>query len=135
MRHPPTTRLATPARLAGLDFSPSTLEDNGFSFPDGQGVMPGIETGDVGDGFYNFSAPKACSWFSTGDVVTRADMRAWGIEETSIYDEDSGEWEPLAEDDSVFVCFGGMPMGWSWALLDGYRNHLSSVYSCSKWCR
>ena len=110
MRHPPTTRLATPSGLTGLDFSLSTLEDNGFSFPDGQAVNPGIETGDVGDCFYNFSVPKACSWFSTGDVVTRADMRTWGIEETSIYNEDLDDWEPLGEDERVFICFEGMPM-------------------------
>ena len=118
MRRPPTTRLSTPAGLASLDFSQQSLADNGYSMDDvlQQDMQAGIETGDVGDCFYNFIVPRACSWFSTGDIVTRQEMRTLGIEEDHIFNEETGEMEPLSEDDQVYICFGGMPMGWSWAL-------------------
>lgn len=116
MRKPPSTRLATAAGLTCMDFSEDALTDNGFDMTGQDVPSPGMETGDVGDCFYNFSVPRACSWFSTGDTVTRAEMRQWGMEVDSIFDDDSCCQTPLLEKETVYVCFGGMPMGWSWAL-------------------
>ena len=114
-QRPPTTRLATPAGLASLDYNQDTLRDLGFDVSP-ECWDPDISTGDVGDCFYNFSIPEACSWFSTGDVTCRTEMQTWGIEETLVYEEDVDTMEPLSLDEPVYVCFGGMPMGWSWAL-------------------
>lgn len=116
LRKPPNTKLSTPVGLASMDFSHSTLEEQGIEPGIDGHFHPSMETGDVGDCFYNFLVPEACSWFSTGDMVTRQDMRDWGIEETKIYNDITKQLDDLPEDTPVFVCFGGMPMGWSWAL-------------------
>ena len=116
MRKPPSTRLATAAGLTCMDFSADALAENGFDMMDQDMPGPGMETGDVGDCFCNFSVPCACSWFSTGDTTTRTEMRRWGMEVDTIFDDDSLGQTPLHEDEAVYVCFGGMPMGWSWAL-------------------
>lgn len=112
-RRPPTSRLSTPASLASLDFNSEVLEDNGFETDN---IAPEIETGDVGDCFYNFCLPAACSWFSTGDITTREELRTWGIDFNQIYDEALGQETPLLEGEPVYLCFAGVPMGWSWAL-------------------
>lgn len=116
LRKPPTTRLSTPAGLTSVDFSQATFDDLGFNTETDSDFFPTLETGDVGDCFYNFLVPQACSWFSTGDTLDRQTMRAWGIEESVVYNEETRSNDPLPEDASVFVCFKGMPMGWSWAL-------------------
>lgn len=38
------------------------------------------------------------------------------MEVDSIFDDDSCCQTPLLDSETVYVCFGGMPMGWSWAL-------------------
>ena len=116
LRKPPTTRLSTPAGLTSVDFSQSTFDELGCNSDADSSFFPTLETGDVGDCFYNFLVPQACSWFSTGDTLTRKTMRAWGIEEIVVYNEETRSNDPLPEDVPVFVCFKGMPMGWSWAL-------------------
>ena len=70
-RRPPTTRLSTPASLSDLDFSIDSLHENGYDIESLDQFVSGIETGDVGDCFYNFVIEHACSWFSTGDIVDR----------------------------------------------------------------
>ncbi len=112
-RRPPTSKLSTPASLASLDFNSEVLENNGFETDH---ISPEIETGDVGDCFYNFCLPVACSWFSTGDVTDRSELRQWGIEIGEIYDETLDQETPLLEGEPVYICFAGVPMGWSWAL-------------------
>ena len=114
-QRPPTTHLATPAGLAALDWTEETLRENGFDYVDPLSEA-GIETGDVGDCFYNFAIPQACSWFSTGDHATRKEMRAFGFDIEEIYNEETGQCEALDEDTAVYLCFAGVPMGWSWAL-------------------
>ena len=115
-RRPPSTRLSTPASLTDLDFSTEALSANGFDIDTMEGFDPGIDTGDVGDCFYNFVVERACSWFSTGDVVDRHEMTELGMDVDEIYDDDLGYATPLGQDEKVFVCFRGVPMGWSWAL-------------------
>ena len=117
-RRPATTRLATPAGLTALDFGEETLLAAGFdgdpeevNFP-----SPSLETGDVGDCFYNFIIKEACSWFSTGDVVNTEEMKQLGIYQDVIYDDELGRDTLVIPGESLFICFGGMPMGWSWAL-------------------
>ena len=115
---PPTTRLATPSGLTSLDMTKETLEHVGFSkdiFHD-HPIQPSLETGDVGDCFYNFSIEKACSWFSTGDIIDTAEMRRLGIYQDTIFDDEMGCGTGVVEGESLYICFGGMPMGWSWAL-------------------
>ena len=115
-RRPPRTRLATPAGLGCLDFTREELQGSGFEADECGNFHPSAETGDVGDCFYNFTVPAACSWFSTGDSITRREMQAWNIEETTIYDDELGHETDLALDEAVFIVFKGVPMGWSWAL-------------------
>ena len=116
LRRPPTTRLSTPVGLTSMDFSNTTMDEDGFDNTLDGFYHPNMETGDVGDCFYNFLVPQACSWFSTGDLIDRKEMRAWGIEETFVYNDSTKKVEPLPEDTPVYICFKGMPMGWSWAL-------------------
>eukprot|EP00438_Fugacium_kawagutii_P017186 Skav215700 [mRNA] locus=scaffold3538:124321:127815:+ [translate_table: standard] len=116
LRRPPTTRLATPASLAFLDYSEDTLIENGFEPGDLEPHTWGADTGDVGDCFYNFAVPKACSWFSTGDATTARELRCRGHHVNEIFNKDTESLETLDEDESIFICFRGMPMGWSWAL-------------------
>ena len=117
-RRPATTRLATPAGLTALDFDRETLLASGFNGrPDEfDSINPSLETGDVGDCFYNFIIKEACSWFSTGDTLDTTEMRHLGIYQDTIYDDSLGADTPVVEGETLFVCFGGMPMGWSWAL-------------------
>ena len=115
-RRPPTTRLSTPASLSDLDFSIDSLHENGYDIESLDQFVSGIETGDVGDCFYNFVIEHACSWFSTGDIVDRAILREHGMEVTSIFDDLVGDFTDLLEGEEVYVCFRGVPMGWSWAL-------------------
>ena len=117
-RRPACTRLATPAGLTALDLSRETLCGAGFS-DEGHGLPhlePSLETGDVGDCFYNFVIKEACSWFSTGDVVDTNDMKKHGMYVDSIYDDELGRESPVVNGERLFIYFGGMPMGWSWAL-------------------
>ena len=95
MRRPPTTRLATSAGLASLDFSTEALAEQGYEHLDIDPLTSGLDTGDVGDCFYNFVVPNACSWFSTGDIVDLEDMRRWNMVDHYIYDEDSGITTPF----------------------------------------
>ena len=71
LRKPPTTRLSTPAGLTSVDFSQATFDDLGFNTETDSDFFPTLETGDVGDCFYIFLVPQACSWFSTGDTLDR----------------------------------------------------------------
>eukprot|EP00438_Fugacium_kawagutii_P008464 Skav230206 [mRNA] locus=scaffold2443:266117:270539:+ [translate_table: standard] len=116
MRHPPSTRLATPAGLARLDFNLDSMMADGYSWEQLAGNTPSAETGDVGDCFYNFSLPGVSSWFSTGDSACRLELEEWGIFQSTIFNEDTGVDEPLEYGTQVYICFGGMPMGWAWAL-------------------
>jgi len=118
MRRPPTTRLATPSGLAMLDLTEESLVDAGFTMDEFSHdyVTPSLETGDVGDCFYNFAIKEACSWFSTGDIMTTDEMEEFGMKIQEIYDDDLGRETVISTGEKLFVCFGGMPMGWSWAL-------------------
>eukprot|EP00435_Cladocopium_sp_Y103_P061503 s490_g23.t1 len=117
-RRPATTRLATPAGLTALDFGEETLAAAGFDGHPGETNCPnpGLETGDVGDCFYNFIIKEACSLFSTGDILNTDEMKRLGIFQDTIYDDDLGLDSAVVDGESLYVCFGGMPMGWSWAL-------------------
>lgn len=74
MRRPPCARLAIPAGLASLGFSAEALEDQGYDWEDFGPRTAGLDTGDVGDCFYNFVIANACSWFPIGDTVTRSEI-------------------------------------------------------------
>eukprot|EP00438_Fugacium_kawagutii_P016242 Skav225368 [mRNA] locus=scaffold476:95907:101244:- [translate_table: standard] len=116
MRNPPTTKLATPSGLARLDFNIDSLAASGYGLDELTTSTPSAETGDVGDCFYNFSLPGVSSWFSSGDSACRLELEEWGIFQDTIYNEETGCDEPLEYGTPVYICFGGMPMGWSWAL-------------------
>ena len=115
LRRPPTTSLATPAGLTSLDMSKSALMGGG----DGEtlnDIIPNAETGDVGDCFYNFFLEEACSWFSTGDRLTVQELRDRGFAVDEIFDDESKGFVPVRPDEQLYICFRGVPMGWSWAL-------------------
>ncbi len=112
---PPGTHLATPAGLAELDFSSFSLEEAGYDV-ESTPCLPSAETGDVGDCFYNFSIDELSSWFGFGDTFTVQELRKMGIGVTSVYDDQSQTWMPVCDGELLHVCFGGIPMGWSWAL-------------------
>ena len=125
---PPTTRLSTPSGLLSLDYSLETLEASGFG-----GLLidqPGghAEAGDVGDCFYNFTIPEVCSWFGFDDSFDTDELKAMGIFQPTIYDDDVRGETPVVEGERLFVCFGGMPMGWAWSL---YFANEVIVHQCS----
>ena len=108
LKRPPATRLATPASLASLDFSPEALTENGFEVEDSGSFSWGADTGDVGDCFYNFAVPKACSWFSTGDVTSGRELGLRGHVFRTFFDEDSETDQPLDPDEPVYICWDGV---------------------------
>ena len=93
-QRPPATRLSTPASLISLDYSPETMEANGF-------------------GFYNFLVPELASWFSTGDWFSTHQLEELGLLPSTVYDDLLGHETPVQEGEMLVPCFAGMAMGWS----------------------
>lgn len=125
---PPTTRLSTPSGLLSLDYSLETLEASGFGGPLSDHPGGHAEAGDVGDCFYNFTIPEMCSWFGFDDSFDTQELKALGLFQPVIYDDDVKGETPVEEGERLFVCFGGMPMGWAWSL---YFANEVIVHQCS----
>ena len=113
---PPTTQLSTGSGMINLDLSPASLEAQGFSkigdYPD----QCCFESGDVSDCFYNFRVQRLASWFGFDDKFTIGELRSMGYDIQTLFDDDRQCEMPVVESDWVYACFGGLPMGWSWAL-------------------
>ena len=108
-QRPPATRLSTPASLISLDYSPETMEANGF-------------------GFYNFLVPELASWFSTGDWFSTHQLEELGLLPSTVYDDLLGHETPVQEGEMLVPCFAGMAMGWSWSL---FLANEAIVHQCS----
>ena len=130
-QRPPTTRLSTPASLISLDYSPETMEANGFGGVAGDSdsaLFPTAESGDVGDCFYNFLVPELASWFSTGDWFSTHQLEELGLLPCTVYDDLLGHETPVQEGEMLVPCFAGMAMGWSWSL---FLANEAIVHQCS----
>eukprot|EP00438_Fugacium_kawagutii_P035578 Skav200696 [mRNA] locus=scaffold343:164621:171937:- [translate_table: standard] len=111
-QRPPCTSLSTPAGFMDLDFA---------DFVDGVGEvmeMPAFSmaAGDVGDCFYNFSVAPLAAYFCTDDRASVSHLRKLGFPVNFIYDDLTGSMVQPSEDEQLWFAFGGMAMGWSWAL-------------------
>eukprot|EP00959_Pyramimonas_sp_CCMP1952_P336782 7052014-Pyramimonas_sp.AAC.1 len=65
---------------------------------------------DLQDGFYQFLAPTVSHFFGLG--VCR---RAGDVGVTEVFDPELNASVAVDPSDELEVCFGGLPMGWSWA--------------------
>ena len=111
-KRPPCTQLSTPSRFMDLDFA---------DFVDGVGeVMElpafAMSAGDVGDCFYNFSVAPLASYFCTDDRASVSDLRKLGFNVGPMYDDELGGFVQPSDHEQLWFAFGGMAMGWSWAL-------------------
>lgn len=113
---PPLTQLSTGAGMVSLDLSPASLEAQGFSFVGEHPPQCCFESGDVSDCFYNFRVKRLASWFSFDDKFTIGELREMGYDITSLFNDDLQQEELVYDSDWVYACFGGLPMGWAWAL-------------------
>lgn len=102
--------------MLSLDLSPETLEANGFGEPFSVPAKPCFEAGDVSDCFYNFQIHQLSSWFAFDDRFSVQHLWDNGFNFDKLFDDVSQRDEPVCGSDMVYPCFGGLPMGWSWAL-------------------
>jgi hypothetical protein len=109
---PPKAQLSTAAGMLSLDLSPETLESHGFGEP----FAPCFEAGDVSDCFYNFQIHQLASWFAFDDRFSVQHLWDLGFAFDEIFDDATHQYVAVSPTDMVFPCFGGLPMGWSWAL-------------------
>ena len=130
-QRPATTRLSSAASLISLDYSPETMEANGFGGVAGDfdsTLFPTAESGDVGDCFYNFLVPEMASWFSTGDWFSTQQLSELGLLPSTVYDDLLGYETQVQEGGMLVPCFAGMAMGWSWSL---FLANEAIVHQCS----
>ena len=125
---PPTTQLSTGSGMVNLDLSPASLEAQGFSHVGDQPDKCCFESGDVSDCFYNFRVKRLASWFGFDDKFTIGELRSMGYDIQTLYDDDQQCETSVDDSDWVYACFGGLPMGWSWAL---YFANETVVYQSS----
>ena len=138
-RAPPKSKLASGGALAGLnlsdewaDFCRRMREDwtacgqagvdmadkleealagePDFDYSEGE-LNPCGASVDLLDGFYQFKNIDLASWFCLGESFSALEA---GV--TQVYDEELREWQDVAPDCQLWACFGGLAMGWSWAL-------------------
>eukprot|EP00438_Fugacium_kawagutii_P029955 Skav226337 [mRNA] locus=scaffold3640:32863:33678:+ [translate_table: standard] len=115
-QRPPKTQLSTAAGMLGLDLSPETLEANGFGEPYTFSSRPCFEAGDVSDCFYNFQVHQLASWFAFDDRFSVQHLWDHGFDFTTLFDDVTQREDMVDGSTMVVPCFGGLPMGWSWAL-------------------
>ena len=119
-KDPPYSNLATPSGIGGINLSdewfqkcesedlPSMSDFDFAELGDFDVHAAGV---DLEDGFYQFLAPSVSSWFGLGEQYT---AREAGIDR--VFDEDTRTMVPISPDEMVWACFGGLSMGWNWAL-------------------
>ena len=127
-QRPPVTQLSTGAGMVSLDLSPASLESQGFGVVGGSPRQCCFESGDVSDCFYNSQVKRLASWFAFDDKFTVGELRSMGFDVQTIFDDLLDKEVCVPDSEWVFACFGGLPMGWSWAL---YFAHEAIVYQSS----
>eukprot|EP00435_Cladocopium_sp_Y103_P074644 s13_g50.t1 len=111
-RQPPVTRLGSASSFVDLDMSPDVLRHKlGCS---GSPVGWGAEL-DVSDCFYQFEMKQLSKWFGIDDPRSVSAWEKWGIQVTSVFDEDMQTDIPVFSDTILYPVIGAMPMGWTWA--------------------
>ena len=116
-RLPPSTRLASVERLLGVSVHPLVvgpdLEAESSEDDSPNADAEPVVGGSVGlqDGFYQFRNEWMASFFC---VPLR--VQAWELGLTQIFDEETGDYVPVASDEWIWPAFIGMAMGWSWGL-------------------
>lgn len=136
-RRPPNTQLSTPSGFMELNFS--DLDQGGcgevLAIPSGA-----LAAGDVGDCFYNFTIEPLSSWFCTDDRMTVSELAQLGFDVDSVYDDALGHRVRTSPDECLWFAFGGLCMGWSWALFLAnevvvHQSQLGSGLSANRFLR
>ena len=85
-------------------------EEPDFDYSEGE-LNPCGASIDLLDGFYQFKNIDLASWFCLGESFSAEEA---GV--SRVYDEELREWQDVEPDCQLWACFGGLAMGWSWAL-------------------
>lgn len=101
-RRPPHTDLGSASAIASLDI--------GGLLHDGDDGVFGASA-DLKQCFYQLQWKQIASWFAL-DFPEELSV----FPSHQVYDEGAREYVDLPDDTRVFVCFQGLPMGWSWSL-------------------
>ena len=125
-RRPPKSRLASASAVADLKLSEEALDFEGeldeleFGLSHDHDTEPTNVRGfsvDLCDGFYQFTNETMASWFGFGITMTAAEIcSVFGVVDVAVLDEATGRLERLSDSTPLEACFGGLAMGWSWAL-------------------
>ena len=115
-RRPPHSELALPGALAQLLLSPEWLARCASGAP-APGPLAASEDSifgagiDLTDGYYQFLVPTASSYFCLGESWLASELNV-----SEVFCEDTGRMVAVSDDTQLWGCFGGLPMGWAWAL-------------------
>eukprot|EP00971_Amphidinium_carterae_P212080 4208518-Amphidinium_carterae.1 len=104
-RSPPTVHLGGPGALSRLDLSDATLARENPIRPDLHAASL-----DLVDSFYQFYHLEFSEYFG---VEFGEEARVFGA--TSVYED--GHFYPVEPTETVYFCFVGLPMGWTWAMV------------------
>ena len=110
-RLPPRASMASVEALGALNVRAAWLSDDRVDIADEEEHMWGALV-DLQDGFHQFLNPQLASWF----VLNLCGVTAEELGVTEMYDDDLGEFVKLSPEQYVWPAYGGMAMGWSWAL-------------------
>ena len=100
-RAPPYSPLPTPGSMGAINLARSWIGD----------AEPCAASVDLADGYYQFAVPEVSSWFGLGPQRTAA---AAGV--TQVFCDEVGYEVEVDPAETLWACFGGLPMGWSWGL-------------------
>ena len=98
---PPKTRLGSGSALLRVRLDDRTIT----------GMDPHAFTTDLEDSFYQFTDRRLATWFGCEWVFTAS---TWGV--SSVWCDESEQWEEVSPDQLLYFVFEGMPMGWTWAV-------------------
>ena len=117
-RRPPHSEPAHRGALAQLLLSPEWLSrcasgESGDAPGAGSAAEDAIHGAgiDLTDGYYQLLVPTVSSYFCLGERWRASEL---GVAE--VFCEDTGGLVTVTGDTLLWGCFGGLPMGWGWAL-------------------
>ena len=108
-RMPPHATMASVEALAAVSVE-AAWQDRAV-LPDDRGPLFAASV-DLKDGFHQFLNVHLASWF----VFDLAGVTAGDLGVSVVYDAQARSFVPAATDEVVWPAYGGMAMGWSWAL-------------------
>ncbi|CAK0812001.1 unnamed protein product, partial [Prorocentrum cordatum] len=108
-RLPPQTSMASVEALASVQVGADWRRRCSMK-PDEAALY--AATVDLKDGFHQFKIPHLSEWF----VFDMPGVQAKDLGVHQVYDGDAKAFVDVAPDDYVWPAYGGLAMGWSWAL-------------------